>query len=84
MGEGTAGYDAAVHEVAVLLSNCAHLANQCRAQQAADALEATLHAALQTRRDALQQLRQRNDEAEAAARAAEQALPALAKDDKAA
>jgi hypothetical protein len=78
LGEGAAGYDAAVHEVAVLLSNCAHLLNQARAAQAQDALEAQLRHALRQRTDALQTLRHKNDAAEEAAQTAEQALPALA------
>ena len=77
LGDGAAGYDAAVHEVAVLLSNVAHLLNAARAQQAADALEAQLRDALQQRRDALQRLRDRSDAAEAATQQTQQALPSL-------
>jgi hypothetical protein len=79
LGEGAAGYDAAVHEVAVLLSNCAHLLNEARTAQAQDALEAQLRHALRQRTDALQTLRHKNDAAEEAAQTAQQALlPALA------
>ena len=57
LGAGESGYDARVHDVAVLLSNCAAALNDARAQQAAAALEHQLRAALQARREALQQLR---------------------------
>ena len=77
LGAGESGYDARVHDCAVLLSNCGALLNDARQQQAASVLEAQLRQALAERRDALAQLRAAAAAAEAQAQAAAAALPSL-------
>jgi hypothetical protein len=76
LADGSSGYDERVHAVAVLLSNMGHLLSSLRRAQAADALEASLVAALGAKRERLAALRARAAEADAAAAAAAETLAA--------